>query len=231
MDLNNHTSHEYDEELKAIRSKVLTMGGIVEQQVKDATKALLKSNMKLADKAATSDHLVNDLEIEIDEESAQIIAKRQPAARDLRTVITVMKVINDLERIGDEAEKIARLSLELSDKSTLSDFRRELKHMVKLSRHLLVESLDCFARMDDIKAAELTKVDAELDHEFDNLARLLVSHAMEDPRTIKNILKINWCARALERIGDHAINICEYVVYLVKGKDIRHTTGIQAKSE
>jgi len=224
MEINKHTSHEYDEELKDLRNKVLSMGGVVEQQLKDATKALLKSNMELADKAATSDYLVNEMEVEIDEEGAQIIAKRQPAAGDLRALITVLKVITDLERIGDEAEKIARLTMELSGETTVKDFRKELKHMVKLAKFLLSEALDCYARMDDIKALELSEVDNDLNHEFDNLTRLLISHAMEDPRTMTSALKINWCARSLERIGDHAINICEYVVYLVKGKDIRHTS-------
>ena len=160
---------------------------------------------------------------EIDEECVQVIARRQPAASDLRLVFAVGKVITDLERIGDEAEKIARYSKKLAEKKTVTGMHSELSHMGELVLRMLHDALDAFARLDAEQAMKIVGMRSEVNKEFNMLSRLLLTHMMEDTRNIKNVLRINWCARSLERIGDHSRNISEYVVYLVKGKDIRHT--------
>jgi phosphate transport system protein len=164
------------------------------------------------------------MEVAIDEECTLTIARRQPTASDLRLVIAVVKVITDLERIGDEAEKIAQYSKKLAKKSGIVGMHSELTHLSKLVLTILHDSLDAFARLDAEQAVKILEKDATVNKEFDNLSRLLMTFMMEDPRHIKSTLRVSWCARSLERIGDHAQNICEYVIYLVKGKDVRHTS-------
>lgn len=224
MELGQHISQQYNHELEGIRNQVLSMGGLVEKQTEDAIRALLERDQALAERVATSDYKVNQMEIEIDEACTQVIAKRQPAAGDLRLVLTVVKLINDLERIGDEAEKIGRYGMKLATKDVASGMHAELH---SLSRHVidtLHRSLDAFARMDLQAAVEIVSADEQINEEFNRISRLLVTHMMEEPRNIKNMLRVTWCARALERIGDHAQNIGEYVIYLVKGTDVRHTS-------
>lgn len=223
--MQTHTSQQYDAELEAIRNNVIAMGSLVEEQLKDAMKGLLKHDYKLAKKVADSDHKVNALEVEIDEECKNTIALRQPAAGDLRFIITMIKVITDLERIGDEAEKIGRLTLELMEdkKPKHDDYYASLKHLGKSVRDMLNRSLNCFARMDVDEAMKIVEEDEEINNDYDALIRQLITFMMEDPRTIRSILSVMWSARALERIGDHSKNICEYVIFMVKGKDIRHT--------
>lgn len=222
MELGEHISQRYNEELEDIRSKVLKMGGLVESQTELAIKALLETDPILAKKVANNDEKVNMMEIEIDEECTQVIARRQPTAGDLRLVIAVVKVITDLERIGDEAEKIALYSKKLAKKSNVNNLHDELTHLSDLVFNMLRDSLDAFARLDEEQAIKVLVVDEKVDTEFERLSRLLITFMMEDARNIKSAIRVNWCARSLERIGDHATNICEYVIYLVRGKDVRH---------
>ncbi len=223
MDIGQHISRRYNEELEQIRTNVLKMGALVEQQAEDAVRALLERDGKLAKKVASSDYRINRMEVEIDDECTQVIARRQPAASDLRLVIAVVKVITDLERIGDEAEKIGSYSIKLAKKPPLTKMHDSLAHLSKLVLGLLHDALDAFARMETEQALATIAKSREINKEFDTLSRLLITYMMEDTHNIKRALRVQWCARSLERIGDHSRNICEYVVFLVKGKDIRHT--------
>ena len=224
MEIGQHISQRYNAELEDIRNKVLKMGGLVESQTEKAVKALLENDHDLAKEVASSDQIINSMEVEIDDDCTRVIARRQPTASDLRLVIAVVKVITDLERIGDEAEKIARYSKELAKKSNAVVMHAELTHMSNLVLSILHDSLDAFARLDDDEAVKILGRDSQVNKELENVSRLLITFMMEDPRHIKNALRVAWCARSLERIGDHAQNICEYVIYLVKGKDVRHTS-------
>ena len=224
MQIGQHISQRYNRELEDIRSNVLRMGGMVESQAENAVKALLERDSDLAREVASSDYKINKMEVEIDDECTQVIARRQPAASDLRLVIAVVKVITDLERIGDEAEKIGSYSIKLAKRQTVSGMHAELSHLSELVLGMLHDALDAFARLDTELALEIIAKGKEVNREFNSLSRLMITHMMEDPRNIKHVLKVTWCARSLERIGDHSRNICEYVVFLVKGKDIRHTS-------
>ncbi|HEX9180125.1 MAG TPA: phosphate signaling complex protein PhoU [Burkholderiales bacterium] len=220
-----HTFKQFDTELEAVRSRVLQMGGLVETQIVRAVQALTEGNMPLSDQVIADDTRVNGMEVSIDELCAHILARRQPAASDLRMVITVLKTITDLERIGDEAEKIARMSklIHQSDRLVKPRFS-EIKHVGDLALGMLRKSLDSFARLDINAAAAVVRQDQHLDEEFRAILRQLITFMMEDPRTISGSLEILFVAKAIERIGDHAKNMSEYVVYLVKGKDVRHVT-------
>ena len=230
-EIGQHISHQFDEDLESLRSKVLSMGGLVEKQVENALLALTRSDSSLAEDVATSDYKINTMEVAIDEECTQIMAKRQPAASDLRLVVTIIKTITDLERIGDEAEKIGRHGVKLATVERTPSYFIEIKHMGEQVRRMLHDSLDAFARMDTKSALAIAQVDREINNEYDALVRQLITHMMEDPRAIKRALRVMWCARSLERIGDHAKNICEYVIYTVAGKDVRHTSFEQVSSE
>jgi len=231
LHLDQHISQQFNLELEDIRNKVLSMGGLVEQQVSKGLRALLEADIDLADEVAHADHEVNALEVEIDEECTQVLARRQPAASDLRLVVTVIKIITDLERIGDEAEKLGRFTQELTEKEKAPSYRKELRHLGELVNKMLRDALDAFARLDVDAAIEIASRDNEVNREYETLERLLSTHLVEDPRQVSRLFKITWCARALERIGDHSVNICEYVIYLVKGRDIRHTSFDQIKKE
>ena len=227
-----HTSKRYDAELETVRSRVLQMGGLVETQITAAIEALTTGNLQLAEQTIENDHRVNALEVRIDEDCAHIIARRQPAAQDLRMIMTVIKMITDLERIGDEAEKIARMTkLIYSAERLLLPRFGEIKAAAGIALEMLKKALDAFARVDITAAAAVVKQDRLLDEQFRGIMRQLITFMMEDPRTISTSIEILFVAKALERIGDHSKNMSEYVVYLVKGKDVRHVTAEEFERE
>ncbi|MEW6314509.1 MAG: phosphate signaling complex protein PhoU [Pseudomonadota bacterium] len=220
-----HTSKQFDAELEAVRARVLQMGGLVEQQITRALESFSTCNIALADQVVTDDHRVNALEVEIDEICSQIIARRQPTAGDLRMIMTVIKTITDLERVGDEADKIARMAKLICSSDRLHKPRfPEIGHAGNIALEMLRKSLDAFARLDLTAAAQVVRQDQQVDEEFRSIMRQLITFMMEDPRTISASLEILFVAKAIERIGDHAKNMSEYVVYMVKGKDVRHVT-------
>ncbi len=232
MGNSEHTSKQFDAELEAVRSRVLQMGGLVESQIQLAIEALVSGDVALMNRVIGDDHRVNAMEVEIDESCNQIIARRQPAAGDLRMVMTVIKTITDLERIGDEAEKIARMAKLLSQKERLILPRyHEIKHAAGLALDMLRKSLDAFARLDLATAGQVVRQDELVDEEFRAIMRYLITFMMEDPRTISTALEILFVAKAIERIGDHAKNMSEYVVYMVKGRDVRHVTVEEIERE
>ena len=230
IQLGRHISQQFNEELENLRSKLLHMGGLVEQQVADGLKALTTADAGLGRKVATSDYKINTLEVEIDEEVTQTIALRQPAASDLRVIMTILKTSTDLERVGDEAEKLGRFAEDLLEMDHRVDFFEELEHLGEQVQRILHQSLDAWARMDAEVAMTVAQEEMSVDRRYDSVMRRLITHMMEDPRSIRRILQVIWCARALERIGDHSRNICEYVIYMVEGRDIRHTSLEQAQS-
>jgi len=218
-----HISHKFDEEMEDLRNQVLKMGGLVEQQISGAIDALQDTNARGAEKIILNDHKVNALEVKIDEACTQVLARRQPAASDLRMVIAVIKTITDLERIGDEAEKIAKMALNFAeDDAGFNSRYAGIKHLSDQVKRMVHDVLDAYARLDVDAALKVVRDDDDTDKEYQDLIRMLITYMMEDPRTISEVLDVIWAARALERIGDHAKNIGEYVIYLVKGKDIRH---------
>lgn len=221
----DHISRQFDAELEAIRANVLQMGGMVESQIKSAVESLLSGDVALMTRVIEDDHRVNAMEVKIDEACSQVIARRQPTAGDLRLVMAVVKTITDLERIGDEAEKIARMAKLLSQKNSLNLPRyQEIKHAADLALDMLRKSLDAFARLDVTMAAQTVRLDEQVDEEFRAIMRYLITFMMEDPRTISTSLEILFVAKAIERIGDHSKNMAEYVIYMVKGRDVRHVT-------
>ena len=227
-----HTYKQYDAELEAVRAKVLKMGGLVEQQIVSALESLVSVNPKLAQEVMESDHLVNALEVQVDEDCSHIIARRQPAAGDLRMIMMVVKTVTDLERIGDEATKIARVAQKIYESDRMYKTRfTEINNMVALVRQMLRTSLDAFARLDVAKTIEVARQDEQVDEQFRAAMRQLVTFMLEDPRTISMSLEVLFVAKAIERIGDHAKNISEYVIYMVKGKDVRHTTVEEMERE
>ena len=223
METSDHILHSFDQELEDIRSKALEMGGLVEKQVSNALQAVMDRDIELGELVASSDGEINDLEVDLDEECAGIIARRQPTAGDLRLLLSIIKLTTDLERIGDEAEQIGQYATQLGSQTSDQGMNTQLRHLGELAHTLLKLALDSFARMDDMQALEVAKKSRRVGKEFDNLSRVLITHMMDDQRNIKDALRVIWCARAFERIGNHSTNICEFVIYRVKGKDIRHT--------
>jgi phosphate transport system protein len=220
----HHSSKQYDQELEAIRSKVLLMGGMVETQFDEALNCFKVGDAAKADKVMADDHAVNQLEVQLDDACSHLIVRRQPAANDLRTVMATIKVITDLERIGDEAAKIARTAKSLHARGGISFAHYDMiRTIARATCDLLHDALDAFARLDGAQALKLIAADEVVDHEFRTVLRNLITFMMEDPRTISPALDTLWVAKAIERIGDHAKNIAEYVIYVVEGRDIRHT--------
>jgi phosphate transport system protein len=222
--IGEHSSKQYDQELEAIRSKVLLMGGMVETQFEDAMACFRVSDADKADRVMAEDHAVNQLEVSLDDACSHLIVRRQPAANDLRTIMATIKVITDLERIGDEASKIARTAKSLHARGVTGFNHYDMiRTIAKGTTEMLHDALDAFARNDGKQALQLIAADELIDHEFRSILRNLITFMMEDPRTISSALDTLWVAKAIERIGDHAKNIAEYVIYVVEGKDIRHS--------
>jgi phosphate transport system protein len=218
----DHISKQFDAELEAVRSRVLQMGGLVEEQIVKAVDGLASGDLGALDRVIEDDHRVNAMEVGLDESCSQIIARRQPAASDLRLVMAIIKTITDLERIGDEAEKIARMAKLIHEAERAHLPRLELKHVASLALSMLRKALDAFARLDVESALQVVKQDRGVDDEFRSILRQLITFMMEDPRTISRCLETLFVAKAIERIGDHAKNMAEYVVYMVEGRDVRH---------
>ena len=222
-DLTDHISRRFNKDLENLRSQVLSMGGLVESQLSKAIAAMVSGDSDLGLKVAHDDYRVNDLEVSIDEECSRILAIRAPAAGDLRLIVAIIKTITDLERIGDEAEKIGFLASRLAGMDRPSDSYRELKNLGNHVSHMLRDAINAFARLDVDEAMDTIREDELVDHEYESIQRQCITFMMEDPRSIKRVRNVTWAARSLERIGDHAKNICEYVVYMVHGRDVRHT--------
>ncbi|MBE8166999.1 MAG: phosphate signaling complex protein PhoU [Shewanella sp.] len=223
ISLNKHISGQFNAELEDIRNRVLAMGGLVERQLEQSIDALSSLDTDLAKKVIEGDHRVNGMEVSIDEECARIIAKRQPTASDLRLIITTTKTITDLERIGDACVRIAKAALEKRTNNQ-QPLLVSIESMGRHATRTLHATLDALARMDADAALELHKEDAKLDKEYEGIIRQLMTYMMEDPRSIPGVLDVLWAARAIERVGDRCKNICEYIIYYVKGKDVRHTS-------
>jgi len=232
MNNSSHTSAQFDVELEGVREQVMLMGRLVESQILLAMEALFNNDVALMERVIEGDHRVNGMEVTIDEKCVQIIACRQPTANDLRMVMTVVKTITDMERIGDEAKKIARMGKLLSHQEHFHSPRyTEIRRAAKLVLDMLRQSLDSFARMDITSVTHVIRQDELVDKEFRTILRYLVTLMMEDPRTISSALEMLFIAKAVERMGDHAQNMAEYMIYLIKGRDARHISVEEIERE
>jgi len=231
--MTEHISKQYDQDLEAIRSRALQMGGLVESQVRSAVGSYLSGDTEGIDNAIATDARVNDLERALDEDLRTVIVRRQPAASDLRLIMAVSKTVTDLERIGDEAAKIARMAREIHAGGNKGSMGRPamVNHVSEISIGMLRRSLDAFARLDAAAAARVIGEDAAIDSEFHAIVRQLITFMMEDPRTISASINVIWVAKAIERIGDHAKNIAEQTIYIVKRTDVRHTPLAEVERE
>jgi len=220
-----HLSTQFDSDLDKISSRVMELGGLVESQIYQAIYAMSHHSTESANQVLAIEVRVNGLEIEIDRELASVIARRQPAANDLRLILAMSKTTANLERVGDEASKIARMVKSIIDSGTARALpSNDLRVAADMAAGLLRKALDAFARLDTSAALDILKEDDQLDQEFDGFVRKLITYMMEDPRTISSSLDLLFIAKAIERIGDHAKNIAEFIVYVVKGTDIRHSS-------
>jgi phosphate transport system protein len=222
-DLTHHISRRYNKDLEDLRKHVLEMGGLVEAQLASAIEALVNGDSDLGLQVAHDDYKVNRYEVNIDEECSRVLATRAPAASDLRLIVAIIKTITDLERVGDEAEKIGFLASRLAGMDRPADSYRELKNMGNHVQKMVHDAMDAFVRLDVEAALAVLPQDKVADEEYEAIARQCITFMMEDPRSINRVMNVTWAARALERIGDHAKNICEYVIYMVQGRDVRHT--------
>jgi phosphate transport system protein len=222
-DLSHHISRRFNEDMERVRTRVLAMGGLVEDGLAKAITALVEGDSSLGESLAIDDLKVNGMEVAIDEECSRILATRSPAASDLRLIIAVIKTITDLERIGDEAEKIGNIASRLAAMERPENRYREIKHMGRIVSEMVHDALDAFARLDARAAVKVARRDRSVDEEYEAIQRQAITFMMEDPRSIRRALDVMWIVRALERVGDHAKNICEYVIFMVHGKDVRHT--------
>jgi phosphate transport system protein len=222
--IGHHISEQYNKELEDIRNKVLTMGGLVERQIELAVQAFTKGDRELAEQVIKQETQVDELEMAIDQLCTEILALRQPTAFDLRLLITVLKIIHELERIGDKAEKVANMSIKLATPQNKFP-HHELEHMAGLVKGMLHDALDAFARMTLETVPAINELDVSVDREYDNIVRLLITRMMEDPRNITRALDVLWAVRALERIGDLSRYICEHLVFMINGEDVRHLSA------
>jgi len=229
-DFTDHISRRFNKDIEDLRNSVLSMGGLVESQLARAISAIVSGDSELGLQVAKDDYKVNEVEVDIDEECSRILATRAPTAGDLRLIVAIIKTITDLERVGDEAEKIGFLASNLAAMDRPPDSYRELKTLGTHVSHMLRDAMNAFARLDVEEAFDVLREDELVDEEYDAITRQCITFMMEDPRSIKRVLNVTWAARSLERIGDHAKNICEYVIYMVRGRDVRHT-GISDASE
>jgi phosphate transport system protein len=226
-----HLSSQFDSELTAVSTRVMKMGGLVESQIRTAVQALSQFSIELAGQVSATERQVNTMEVDIDHDLSSIIARRQPTARDLRLLIAISKTTANLERAGDEADKIARMVKSIIESGAARNLpASELRVASELASGLLRKSLDAFARLDASMALSILKEDDAIDREFDGFVRKLITYMMEDPRTISPSLDLLFLAKAVERIGDHAKNIAECTIYVVKGADVRHTPMEQIES-
>lgn len=232
MNNTRHTFTQFDAELERVRDQVMQMGGLVENQIRLVMEALAENDVAMMEDVIDNDRMVNGMEVSIDEKCVEIIARRQPAANDLRLVMTVIKTITDIERIGDEAKKIARMGIQLSRREHFHTPRyTEIRHAAKVVLDMLHQALDSFARLDASAVTQVIRQDELVDNEFRTVLRYLVTLMMEDPRTISGALEILFIAKAVERMGDHAQNMAEYTVYLVKGRNARHISVEEIEDE
>jgi phosphate transport system protein len=218
----HHISQQFNADLQEIKNNLMEMGGMVEKQLSDAIDAIITADSGLGALVREDDAAINAMEIRIDEECNRILARRQPAASDLRLVLAIIKAVNDLERIGDESAKIARLAIELTEQGESSKGYIEIRHIGEHVRRMVYMALDAFARYDIDAALAVAREDVSVDMEYSSAMREMITYMIEDPRSITRVLNIVWALRALERVGDHAKNIAEHVIYLVKGTDVRH---------
>ena len=219
-----HISRQFNEELEDIVNRVMTMGGLVEQQLQDAVTALSEGDNELAEKVVTRDYQINAMEVDLDDECTHILARRQPTASDLRLVMAVIKTITDLERIGDEAERVGRMALHLLDSDRQAAPMAEISQLGEHVRRMLHNALDAFTRMDPEAAVTTAQMDINADSQYEQITRELLKRMKDAPESIPRVMDIVWAVRSMERIGDRSRNICEYVIYFVKGKDVRHTS-------
>ena len=227
--MNDHTSKNFDLELESLRTRVLEMGGMAEQQVLKSIEGLYSGDRPLLEAVIRDDDRINQMEIEIDALCNQIIAKRQPTAIDLRMIVSVLKAISDIERVGDKARKIARLGISISRQGP-GALNVELRHMAEIALKMLRQALDAFARLDVKQGTEAVLLDELVNSEYQAIARQLITYMMEDPRTISSALDDLWVAKAIERMGDHAENIAEVAIYIAEGEDVRYSSGQDVNS-
>ena len=221
--LSHHISSRYNEDLERLRSSVLEMGGLVERQLTQAIGGITEPDARVMVRVTQEELRVNQLERSIDEDCSRILATRGPTASDLRLIITILKTITDLERIGDEGEKVAAIAARLAVRERPNNRYRELRNLGELVIDMVHDTLDAFARFDTNLALAVLRRDRTVDEEYEAIHRQNITFMMEDPRSIRRALDVMWVVRSMERIGDHAKNICEYLIYLVLGKDVRHT--------
>jgi phosphate transport system protein len=221
-DAGHHIVSRFDEELERLRSGVLEMGGLVEAQLQNALRALADADSSRAQDVLRAEYRVNAMEVALDDDCNRVLATRAPAASDLRLVVAVLKAITDLERIGDEARKIGSIGLRHSSMDIAADGYRTIRNLGRASLQLLHDALEVFARLDAKAALEVLRTDRLVDQEHEAVQRQCITCMMEDPRRIRATIDLLWIARALERVGDHSKNLCEYVIYAVVGHDVRH---------
>ncbi|MEJ2441864.1 MAG: phosphate signaling complex protein PhoU [Exilibacterium sp.] len=231
LHLDQHISQQFNTDLEELKTQLLEMGGVVEQQLSDAIAAIETADGDLAEKVLVIENEVDKREVALDEQAIAILARRQPAASDLRMVLMATKITRDLERIGDEAQKIAKMAIALNEEGESPRGYVELRHIGKSVLRMLNATLDAFARFDVDVALQVAQDDKNVDREYKSAVRELVTYMMEDPRSISRVMNVMWALRSLERIGDHARNISEHIIFLVKGLDVRHISLKEMKRQ